>query len=77
MVWHATDAWGRRHRPNIVLVHYDDLAADLEGEMRRLAARLGIAVPEAKWPVIVVRAAGFAAMRAHAGARSLPIRPTS
>ncbi len=66
VVWHATDAWGRRHRPNIMLVHYDDLSSDLEGTMRALAARLGMAVPEAAWPVIV-EAAGFEEMRAHAG----------
>ena len=29
-----------------MLVHYADLLADLEGEMRRLAGRLGIDVPE-------------------------------
>ncbi|HXQ44316.1 MAG TPA: DUF120 domain-containing protein [Acidimicrobiales bacterium] len=65
VVWHATDAWARRHHPNIVLVHYDDLSSDLEGTMRALAARLGIAVPEATWPVIV-RAARFEEMRARA-----------
>ena len=36
---------GRRGQPNIVLAHYDDLSAGLAGEMRRLAARLGITVP--------------------------------
>jgi hypothetical protein len=66
VVWHATDAWARRHRPNIVLVHYDDLSSDLESTMRALAARLGITVPEATWPVIV-EAAGFEKMRARAG----------
>ena len=37
VMWHLTDAWCRRNEPNIVLVHYDDLCADLGGEMRRLA----------------------------------------
>ena len=41
---HLSDAWGRRHDPNVVLLHYDDLLADLDGAMRRLAAQLGIAV---------------------------------
>ena len=49
------DAWARRDEPNVVLVHYDDLFADLEGEMRRLADRLGIAVPEERWPELVGR----------------------
>ena len=47
---HLSDAWARRHDPNVVLVHYDDLRADLDGAMRRLAARLGIAVDEERWP---------------------------
>ena len=62
---HVGDAWARRHRPNIVLVHYDDLAADLDGAMRRLATLLGITVPEARWPLLV-RSAGFDKMRADA-----------
>jgi hypothetical protein len=70
VLWHVSDAWQRRHEPNIVLTHYDDLAADLEGEMRRLAARLGIGVAESTWPEIV-SAAGFDQMRARAE-RSAP-----
>jgi aryl sulfotransferase len=62
---HLSDAWARRDQPNIVLVHYDDLRADLEGEMRRLADRLDIVVSEERWPALV-RAAGFASMRASA-----------
>lgn len=65
VLWHAEDAWRRRHDANVVLLHYADLQADLEGEMRRLAARLAIAVPEARWPSLV-EAAGFAQMRARA-----------
>ena len=65
VLWHLTGAWERRHEPNIVLAHYDDLVADLEGEMRRLAVRLGITVPDSTWPEIV-RAAGFDQMRARA-----------
>jgi aryl sulfotransferase len=65
VMWHLSDAWARRAEPNIVLVHYDDLSQDLEGEMRRLAARLGIAVPDAKWPELV-HAAEFEQMRARA-----------
>jgi len=38
---HLSDAWARRTRPGVVLVRYDDLSADLEGEMRRLAELLG------------------------------------
>ncbi len=65
VMWHLGDAWGRRHAPNIVLVHYDDLCTDLEGEMRRLAGRLGIQVPASRWPDLV-EAAGFDRMRERA-----------
>ncbi|HEX9992956.1 MAG TPA: sulfotransferase domain-containing protein [Acidimicrobiales bacterium] len=62
---HLSDAWARRHRPNVSLVHYDDLVADLDGEMRRLAGRLGIDVPGDRWPVLV-DAARFERMRERA-----------
>jgi aryl sulfotransferase len=58
-------AWGSRAEPNVVLVHYEDLSADLAGEMRRLAKRLDIAVPEVKFPGLV-EAATFRQMRAAA-----------
>ncbi|MDI1459485.1 sulfotransferase domain-containing protein [Catellatospora sp. KI3] len=65
VIWHLADAWRRREQPNVVLVHYDDLLADLDGQMRALAARLGIAVPEHTWPILV-EAATFERMRAGA-----------
>ncbi len=65
VMWHLTDAWGRRGQPNIVLAHYDDLSADLAGEMRRLADRLAITVPAGAWPELA-RAASFEEMRAGA-----------
>ena len=52
---------------DVVLLHYDDLRTDLEGQMRALAARLGIEVPEARWPALV-RAATFEDMRRRAAA---------
>jgi gamma-glutamylcyclotransferase (GGCT)/AIG2-like uncharacterized protein YtfP len=63
---HLADAWARRHETNVVLVHYDDLLADLEGGMRALAGRLGITVAEDRWPELV-RAATFGSMRDRAG----------
>jgi aryl sulfotransferase len=45
--------WDYRALPNIQLVHYSDLLADTEGEMRRLAAFLEIDVPEDRWPHVV------------------------
>ncbi|MEU4238196.1 sulfotransferase domain-containing protein [Actinoplanes sp. NPDC026619] len=64
---HLDDAWSRREQPNVMLVHYDDLLADLAGQMQRIAAWLGIAVPPERWPGLV-EAAGFAAMRRQARA---------
>ena len=54
--------WGERHHPNVLLVHYSDLKADLAGEMRRVADFLGIAIPTKLWPELV-QAAEFDAMR--------------
>ncbi len=62
---HGASFWAERDQPNILLVHYSDLQADLEGEMRRLARALSIEVPEAIWPELV-EAAGFEAMKRDA-----------
>ena len=47
---------------DVVMLHYHDLKTDLEGEMRALAARLGIDVPDERWPALV-EAATFESMR--------------
>jgi aryl sulfotransferase len=65
VMWHLSDAWARRGGPDVLLVRYEDLLADLEGQMRWLAGRLGIAVPEPAWPALV-QAATFERMRDHA-----------
>jgi aryl sulfotransferase len=65
VIWHLSGAWARRNQPDILLVHYDELTADLDGQMRRLAARLGIVVPREAWPALV-EAARFDSMRARA-----------
>jgi len=62
---HVQTFWDRRADDNIVLLHYADLKADLDGQMRQLAARLRIDVPEDKWPALV-EAAQFANMKAKA-----------
>jgi aryl sulfotransferase len=62
---HIGQAWGARHRDDVLLLHYADLRADLAGEMRRIAAFLDIDVDEDRWPALV-EAAGFDAMRARA-----------
>jgi aryl sulfotransferase len=62
--------WADRRRPNVLLVHYDDLSADLDAEMRRISAFLGIPVNEEIWPALV-EAARFETMRAN-GAALMP-----
>jgi aryl sulfotransferase len=62
---HGASFWAHRDAPNIHLVHYADLKADLEGEMRRIASALDIEVAEEKWPELVA-AAGFASMKRNA-----------
>lgn len=55
--------WEARHRPNMLLVHYNDMKSNLDGEMRRVARFLGIEVSESLWGPLVT-AAGFEAMKA-------------
>jgi len=52
---HLATFWEERHRPNVLLVHYNDLKTDLAGEMRRVADFIGAEVPEARWPEVVDR----------------------
>ena len=65
VMWHVGDAWARRHEPNVVLLHYEDLSADIDAEMRRLSHRLRVDVPGPVWPALVA-AAGFESMRTRA-----------
>ncbi|GHJ05518.1 MULTISPECIES: sulfotransferase domain-containing protein [Streptomyces] len=62
---HPLDAWNRRDEPNVRLLHYEDLCADLEGQMAALAEWLGITVDPAVWPELV-RAATFDEMKGRA-----------
>jgi aryl sulfotransferase len=52
---HVRSYWDRRDQPNLLFVHYNDLKADLAGEMRRVADFLGIEVSEQAWPEVVDR----------------------
>jgi aryl sulfotransferase len=65
LAWQQSIAWARRHDPAVVLLHYGDMSRDLEGQLRRLAYRLGITVPEHMWPTLV-EAATFDHMRQRA-----------
>jgi len=61
---HVATFWQRRNLPNLLLVHYNDLKADLDGEMRRIAGFLDTRVPEAQWPAVVERCT-FKSMKAR------------
>ena len=61
---HLTSWWPLRHEPRVLLLHYQDLLEDLPAQMRRVAAHLGITVPEAAWPSLVA-ACRLDAMRAE------------
>ena len=58
--------WERRHLRNVLLVHFNDLKADLDGEMRRIAAFVGAEVDPRHWPDQVARCT-FEAMKRRAG----------
>ncbi len=65
MLHHLQTFWNAHDRPNVILLHYADFVADLDGSMRALASRLGITVDPAGWPELV-RGATFSEMRARA-----------
>lgn len=50
---HLSTWWQWRDLPNVHFMHYGDMLADIEGEMRRLAEFCAIDVAEERWPAIV------------------------
>jgi aryl sulfotransferase len=62
---HAETFWRHRRLPNIQFLHFADLKADLDGEMRKLARFLETDVDESIWPALV-KAATFDEMKANA-----------
>src|SRR5262249_43077166 len=56
--------WAARDLPNIMLVHFARLKADLPGQMRRIATFLDIPIDKARWPTIVEYCT-FDYMKAH------------
>ena len=57
--------WDARDASRVHLFHYGDMWADLDGEMRRVAAALEVAVDEERWPAFV-EAATLDSMRSRA-----------
>ena len=54
--------WTERYRPNMLMVHYNDMKSDLEGEMRKIAAFLDVDCASELWPQLV-EAASFESMQ--------------
>ncbi len=63
--------WEVRHLPNVMLLHFSDLKADMPGQIRRIAEFLSIPTDEARWPVILEHC-GFDYMKALA-AKTAPL----
>ena len=63
--------WDIRHLPNVMLLHFAALKADMPGEIRRIAAFLGVAIDEARWPAILEHCS-FDYMKRNA-ARAAPL----
>ncbi len=57
--------WAIRELPNVLFVHFASLKADMEGEIRRIAGFLDIAVDESAWPAILEHCS-FDYMKANA-----------
>lgn len=52
--WESVSTWwAARALPNVLLIHFNDLKADLEGSIRRIANFLDISIAEADWANIV------------------------
>jgi aryl sulfotransferase len=66
---HIQSWWDIRHAPNIMLVHFNDLKADMEGTIRKMASFVDIEIDEEKWPDIVEHCT-FDYMKANADSLS-------
>jgi aryl sulfotransferase len=62
---HLSTWWAVRELPNVLLLHFGDLKADPETEMRRIADFCAIYVSEDSWPALLATV-GFDAMRDEA-----------
>ncbi|MGH6934124.1 MAG: sulfotransferase domain-containing protein, partial [Dongiaceae bacterium] len=57
--------WAIRDLPNLLMLHYADLKADMPGQIRRIAEFLDIPIDERRFPAISQHC-GFDYMKAHA-----------
>jgi len=66
----ARSWWAIRDLPNVHLLHFASLKADMPGEIRRLAAFLDIPIDESRWDAILAHCS-FDYMKRR-GSRSVP-----
>jgi aryl sulfotransferase len=62
---HVRSWWTIRNLPNLLLVHYANLKADMPNEIRRIAAFIETPIDEERWPAILEHCS-FEYMKAHA-----------
>jgi aryl sulfotransferase len=63
--------WEIRELPNLLLLHFEQLKADLPGQIRRIAAFLDLPIDERRWPAIVEHCS-FPYMKTHAS-KTVPL----
>ena len=63
--------WEIRHLPNVMLLHFNDLKADMPGQMRQIARFLQIPIDEGRWPAMLEHCS-FDYMKQH-GKKTVPL----
>jgi aryl sulfotransferase len=63
--------WAIRDLPNVTMIHFSELKADMPGQIRRIAGFLGIPIDERRWDAIVGHCS-FDYMKANA-TKSVPL----
>ena len=70
--WENVRSWWKvRDLPNVLLLHFADLKADMPGQIRRIADFADIPIDETRWDAIVEHC-GFDYMKEHA-TKSVPL----
>lgn len=70
--WENVRSWWQvRALPNVMLLHFAELKADMPGQIRRIAGFLDIPIDETRFPAIVEHC-GFDYMKANA-TKSVPL----
>ncbi len=63
--------WEIRYLPNVMLLHFNDLKADMPGQMRQIASFLQIPIDESRWPALL-KHCSFDYMKQH-GEKTVPL----